>query len=157
TGKRVVFLVDMSGSMELVDENTPAPNKWQGVRDTVAKLMRSLPGLEKYQIIVFSNSASFLLGNDGKWFDYDAKTSVDRAVQALAGIKPHGGTDMYAGLQAAFRFRPLGLDTIYLLSDGLPNLGEGITPEQARTLKETEQGEILGKHIRKTLNTAWNR
>src|SRR5262249_24016016 len=30
TGKRVVFLVDMSGSMELVDQNTAAPQKWAG-------------------------------------------------------------------------------------------------------------------------------
>src|SRR5713226_832840 len=47
TGRRVVFLVDMSGSMELVDENTTAPDKWSGVRETLAKIMRSLPDLEK--------------------------------------------------------------------------------------------------------------
>jgi predicted nucleic acid-binding Zn-ribbon protein len=157
TGRRVVFLVDMSGSMELVDENTPAPSKWQGVRDTVAKLMRSLPGLEKYQIIIFSEKASFLLGSDQQWLNYDPKTSADRAVQALAAIRPHGGTNMYTALDAAFRFRPVGLDAVYLLSDGLPNLGEGITAEQARTLKETEQGEILGKHIRQMLKNTWNR
>src|SRR5207245_2334982 len=28
TGEKVVFLVDTSGSMELVDENTPALHKW---------------------------------------------------------------------------------------------------------------------------------
>src|SRR4029077_11001241 len=45
-GKRVVFLVDMSGSMDLVDEKTPAENKWAGVRNTLAQLMKSLPNLE---------------------------------------------------------------------------------------------------------------
>ena len=44
TGRRVVFLVDMSGSMEYLDDNTPAPQKWVAVRETVAKIMRSLPG-----------------------------------------------------------------------------------------------------------------
>ena len=63
---------------------------------------------------------------------------------------------MYTALEAAFRFRSQGLDTIYLLSDGLPNMGEGLTP-QMENLKETEKGEILGKVIRRALKTSWNR
>ena len=66
TGKRVVFLVDMSGSMELVDETTPAPSKWTGVRETLVKIMRSLPELDKFQIIIFSDKSSFLFGGNGK-------------------------------------------------------------------------------------------
>ena len=157
TGKRVVFLVDMSGSMELVDPDTAAPLKWQGVRETVAKIMTSLPDLEKFQIILFAERTSFPLGDDGGWINFDAKTSVDRATKALAKIKPEGGTNMYIALEAAFRLRGSGLDTIYLLSDGLPNVGEPLTDAQAATLKETEKGEILGKHIRKKLKEVWNR
>jgi hypothetical protein len=130
TGKRVVFLVDMSGSMELVDPETPAPSKWQGVRETVAKIMTSLPELEKFQIIVFAEQASFLLGDEGRWIEFDTKTSVDRASKALAKTKPEGGTNMYTALEAAFRLRAAGLDTIYLLSDGLPNVGEPLTDAQ---------------------------
>jgi hypothetical protein len=157
TGRRVLFLVDMSGSMELVDENTPAPQKWTGVRETVAKLMKSLPDLEKFQIIVFSEKASFLYGGDGAWIDYDPRTSAEKALKALADIKPKGGTNMYTAMEKAFTLRAKGLDTIYFLSDGLPNLGEGLTPEQERKLSEQQQGEILGKYIRNKLKTAWNR
>jgi hypothetical protein len=157
TGKRVVFLVDMSGSMELVDPDTPAPSKWQGVRETVARIMKSLPELEKFQIILFAEKTSYLLGNDGRWIDFDAKTSVDRASKALAATKPDGGTNMYTALEAAFRLRGSGLDTIYLLSDGLPNVGEGLTADQEQNLKETEKAEILGKYIRKKLKAVWNR
>jgi hypothetical protein len=157
SGRRVIFLVDMSGSMELVDENTPAPSKWAGVRESVARIMKSLPDLEKFQIIVFSDKPAFLFGRDEGWHNFEGKTSVDRATRALAEIKPKGGTNMYAALDAAFRYRADGLDTIYLLSDGLPNLGEGATAEQERTLKETELGELLGKHIRKKLRTDWNK
>ncbi|HEY1858750.1 MAG TPA: VWA domain-containing protein [Gemmataceae bacterium] len=156
TGRRVVFLVDMSGSMELVDENTEAPHKWQGVRDTVARILKSLPDLEKFQVIIFSDKSRFLLGNNG-WIDFEGKATVDRVTSALSEIKPKGGTNMYAALDAAFRFRATGLDTIYLLSDGLPNQGEGATPEQVRTLKETDLGEILGKVIRKKLKNDWNK
>lgn len=157
TGRRVIFLVDMSGSMELVDESTPAPNKWLGVRDSVARIMKSLPDLEKYQVIVFSDKPTFLFGRGEGWNNFEGKDSIDRVTRALAEIKPKGGTNMYSAMDAAFRYRADGLDTIYLLSDGLPNTGEGATVEQERTLKETELGEILGKYIRKKLKTEWNK
>lgn len=156
TGRRVVFLVDMSGSMELVDEKTPAPDKWAGVRDTLAKLMRSLPELEKFQVILFSTQVTYLLGNDNRWLDFD-KTSVERVQQALAVVKPRGDTNMFAALQATFRYRSAGLDTVYLLSDGLPNMGEGVSMEAAKRLSETERADLLGKHVLRTLRGDWNR
>jgi hypothetical protein len=155
TGRRVVFLVDMSGSMEYVDEKTLAPDKWTGVRDTLAKIMRSLPSLEKYQVILFSDKVTYPLGADEGWLNYDGQ-SAERAVATLKRIQPKGGTNMYAAFEAAFRFRPQGLDTVYLLSDGLPNMGEGLTDAQSKSLKETEQAEILGKHVRRKLQSDWN-
>lgn len=156
TGKRVVFLVDMSGSMDLVDDTTEAPLKWRGVRETVVKIMRSLPELEKFQVIVFSEKASYLFGGDD-WLDYDPRTSSDKVFKALAAIKPKGGTNMYSAMEATFKLRSAGLDTVYFLSDGLPNLGEGLTREQAAKLTEQQTGEILGKFIRRKLKTDWNR
>jgi hypothetical protein len=157
TGRRVVFLVDMSGSMELVDENTPAPSKWLGVRETVAKILGSLPDLEKFQVIIFSEKASFLLGHVGQWIDYDPQTSRERVLKALADIKPKGGTNMSSAMEMVFTLRSAGLDTVYFLSDGLPNTGAGLTPEQERTLRETQRCEILSNYIRKKLKTEWNR
>jgi len=156
TGRRVVFLVDMSGSMELVDERTPDANKWVGVRETLAKVMRSLPDLEKFQVLLFANKVSYLLGNEGLWLDYDPQTSANRVTQALAAVRPLGSTNMYDAFEAAFRFRAAGLDTMYVLSDGLPNSGPGLTAEQT-TLKEIERSEILAKHIRSLLRRNWNR
>jgi hypothetical protein len=157
TGKRVVFLVDMSGSMELVDENTASPEKWVGVRETLAKVMRSLPDLEKFQVILFSTKASYLLGSEDRWLDFDPLTTPSKVAEALAAIKPKGNTDMFTAFKAAFRFRAQGLDTIYLFSDGLPNIGEGLSPEAARTMKETDRAEILSKYVRRTLLNDWNR
>jgi uncharacterized coiled-coil DUF342 family protein len=157
TGRRVIFVVDMSGSMELVDEKTADPSKWPKVRETLAKVMRSLTELEKFQVLVFAEKVTYLLGNDGRWFDFDPKTSVDQVVRALAGTRPAGGTNMYDVFEIAFRFRPVGLDTIYVLSDGLPNLGPGLTPEQTNTLKETDRSEILARYIRNQLRSNWNR
>src|SRR5262249_55395467 len=156
TGHRVVFLVDMSGSMELLDERTPSAGKWQGVRETLARIMKSLPELEKYQVILFSDRVSYPLGNENGWLTYDT-LSADRALNALAAVRPVGDTNLYAAFEAAFRLRASGLDTIYLLSDGLPSIGGGMSAEQARQLKETERTDILSKQLRKALLTDWNR
>ena len=159
TGRRVVFLVDMSGSMEYLDDNTPAPQKWVAVRETVAKIMRSLPDLRKFQVVAFSNSAIFPLGNSGDWFDYDAKTSADLVFKTLAAVKPNGGTNMYSAMEAVFRMRSQGLDTIYFCSDGIPNIGVGVTPEEIKSgkLTDIEVGSRLGAAVRKKLKTDWNR
>src|SRR5437588_1716493 len=157
TGRRVVFLVDMSGSMELVDERTSAPNKWLGVRESLGKVMRSLTDLTKFQVILFSDKILYPLGSDGRWIDYDPRSSAERALKALAGMKPEDPTNMYTAFESAFRLRDLGLDTIYVLSDGLPNVGQGLTQEQESNLKETERSEILARHIRNLLRKDWNR
>jgi myosin heavy subunit len=157
TGRRVLFLVDTSGSMDLVDENTKAPTKWADVRDTVARVMRSLPDLEKYQVIVFAETTRFLFAGEDGWFDYKAQSSPERVKAALAKIEPKGGTNMYAALQLAFRLRTKGMDTIYLFSDGLPNLGEGVRPEELNNLREVERNDRLARHIRQTLQNNWNR
>ena len=157
TGRRVVFLVDMSGSMEMVDENTLAPQKWQEVRQTVAQIMRSLPDLQQFQVILFAANVRYLLGTDRRWLDFDPVTSTARVAEALAATKPVGNTDMYAGFDEAFHFRSIGLDTIYVFSDGLPNVGRGLTAAAAASLKETDRTEVLSKYVRQTLKVSWNR
>jgi hypothetical protein len=157
TGKRVIFLVDVSGSMEQLDENTPAPDKWREVCETVARIMRSLPELEKFQVITFAKQTAFPLGGSEKWLDYDPKASAAGARKTLLAVKPGGGTNMSTALRASFRYRERGLDTIYLLSDGLPNQGEGLTEKQRRELSEIDRGLMLGRHIRKMLKDDWNK
>jgi len=157
SGRRVIFLVDMSGSMRLVDAQTPSPGKWAEVGQTVVKLMRSMPTLKQYQVIVFSDKALFLTGTPYQWLDYDGRTTPEQVFKALTNLEPQGGTNMYVALQTAFLMRPLGLDTIYLLSDGLPNQGEGATAEEVRKLSEPDLSAKLGQYIRKTLRADWNK
>jgi hypothetical protein len=157
TGKRVVFLVDMSGSMDFIDEKTTSPTKWPAVRETIARIIRSLPELERFQVILFSDKVTWLLGGEDHLLPFDPKTSLERVTRSLADVKPKGNTNLYAAFEAAFRYRADGMDTIYLFSDGLPNIGAGLTPEQAKVLKETEQSAVLSQHLRRTLKSSWNR
>jgi hypothetical protein len=154
TGKRVVFLVDISGSMKLVDEKTVAPAKWPTVCETVAKVMRSLPDLDQYQVVIFSRRADYLFGT-GEWLPYKGEESIKKVHDALRATEPVGDTNMYAAFDLAFRLKPAGLDTIYLFSDGLPTSGVGLTPEQQK-LSDDKQTEILSNYIRQTMGRTWN-
>ncbi len=159
TGRSVVFLVDTSGSMEKSDSQTAAPMKWPLVCDTVARVMRSVPTLERYQVVVFSKDARWLLGA-GEWRQFEGERSTTEVREALAKIRPADGTNMHAGFDLAFGLRPRGMDTIYLFSDGLPNIGPGLSPSQAAMnppLEETRQAEIMGRYIRDLLRSTWNR
>lgn len=159
TGKKVVFLVDMSGSMGKRDLNTIDETKWPLVIETVCKVMRSIPTLESYQVIVFSSGANWVFGS-GEWQAFGGEKSVQAVSTALLKVKPKDDTNMYAALDKAFSLRAAGLDTIYLFSDGLPTSGPGLTLAQQNAnppLPETELGIILGKHVRDTLARNWNK
>ena len=155
SGKNVVFLIDVSGSMKLIDEKTPDPNKWPGVIDTVGKVMKSNPALEKYQVVIFSREAKYLFGSR-EWLDYKGEESVKKVTDALKGTTPGGDTNLYEGFDLSFRLRSTGLDTIYLFSDGLPTSGAGLTPQQEKTLPDNQRIELLSKHLLSTLKSNWN-
>jgi von Willebrand factor type A domain len=155
TGTRVVFLVDMSGSMGMKDDYIEDPDKWPLVCEILGKLMNSLPDLKQFQIILFSNRIRYPLGNSGKWQDFHGFTTVKAAVAAVRAIKPQSETNMSAAFEEAFRYRAQGLDTIYFLSDGLPNMGDGLPPNAGR-LSEAEKGTLLAKYVRDRLKSRWN-
>ncbi|MFQ3648812.1 MAG: VWA domain-containing protein [Gemmataceae bacterium] len=157
SGKRVVFLIDISGSMKYLSEDKPAPEKWREVYDTVVRLMRSMNGLEKYQIIVFSDKVRHPLGTPGKWLEFDKTHSPEEVLEALKAIDPQGGTNMYAGLEETFKYREQGLDTIFFLSDGLPNRGKSEPGVDTSKLNDLELGIVLGRFVLKTLKEQWNR
>ncbi|HMP15968.1 MAG TPA: VWA domain-containing protein, partial [Gemmatales bacterium] len=154
SGKRVIFLVDISGSMGAVDSKTLDPNKWPIVCQTVHQVLKSLPEVEKYQVILFSNSIDYPLGKPGDWSDFDRNSSPETTLNTMNKIKPEGNTHLYAAFEAAFRYRSIGLDTIYLFSDGLPNVGPGLPPNPPAD--ETAQGALLGTHLRETIRRQWN-
>jgi hypothetical protein len=141
------------------DADTADPTKWPIVVETVGKVMRSIAGLEKYQVVVFSSSARWLFGN-GEWQDFTGEKSVGDVTAALLKVKPYDDTNLHSGLELTFKLRSGGLDAVYLFSDGLPTSGPGLTLAQQNAnppLKEIERSEILGKHLRRTLTDDWNR
>jgi len=156
TGRKVVFMVDMSGSMELTDEATADPDKWPIVCETVARILQSLFDVTDYQVILFSDKVRYPLGNEGKWISVRDRVQDAKSVAAqLKQIKPQGPTNMYAAFEEAFRYRVQGLDTIYVLSDGLPNDGPGRPVTNAK-LDDNAITSALSKHLRAKLKNEWN-
>jgi hypothetical protein len=155
TGQNALFLIDMSGSMEMVDENTLDPDKWPFLCVQVAKIMKSLPDLKRYQVILFSDKVRYPFGRRGEWLEYDPKTTPQTVLKGLRAVKPKGETNMYDAFEEAFAFRSQKLDTIYLFSDGLPNTGKGLPPN-SQNLSEQQRSAILARHIRNRLKTVWN-
>jgi len=159
TGKRVVFMVDRSGSMDRTSEQVLAPSKWPAVAETVAKVLRSLPDIEQYQVILFSKQAQWLIG-DGEWQTYAGEKSAEAVKSALLRTKVEGDTNLFAAFDLAFRMRERGMDTIYLFSDGLPTSGPGLTDELLRRMPPptvSEQTDALARYVRSQLTTVWNR
>jgi hypothetical protein len=105
-------------------------------------------------VILFSSEPNFPLGHASQWLVYDRNNSPNEVEQALLRIHPRGDTNLYAAFEAAFRFRTQGLDTIYLLSDGLPNMGPGLPVPPPKD--ELSQANMLGKYVRDTIQQRWN-
>lgn len=157
TGKKVVFVVDTSGSMKFLEGRKEAKDKWPGVVTTVGKVMRSLPDLEQFQVVVFDRTAKYLIGT-GEWQAYKGEATVKDVTEKLAAVDPGGDTNLYEAFDLAFKLRRTGLDTVYLFSDGLPTSGStGLTPEQERGMSDEAKTSALAKHLRTTLKDSWNR
>ncbi|MBI1832936.1 MAG: VWA domain-containing protein [Planctomycetes bacterium] len=158
TGENVVFLIDISGSMILKDEDTPDPDKWPFLCETLMKLMKSIPTLRRFQVILFSDKVSYLYGGRDKWYKYEGPETAQMTRDALRKVKVEGGTNMHDAFEEAFRYRKHGdkLDTIYLFSDGLPNIGPGV-PAAIQSPNEAQKNFHMAKYIREKLKGDWNR
>ena len=157
TGKRVVFILDISGSMTFEDGDHLDPNKWPFVRESLVKVMRTLPTLEKFQVLLFSSSVEYLIAGNNGWIDYKGEESLEKVRRALGTVKPQGDTNLHLAFEEAFRYRDRGLDTIYLLSDGLPTTGPvGIIPQQNPPLTDAARSRFLSSDLRNRIAREWN-
>ena len=111
-GRDWVFVLDRSGSMQ---------GKYQTLMDATAQTLSKLGTNDRFKIVLFSNYVEELTSG---WVTAD-EISIDKVSKALTRSQPDGGTDMYAGIEAAIN----GLDSdrtssIVLITDGVANLGK---------------------------------
>jgi len=111
-GRDWVFVLDRSGSMQ---------GKYSTLMDATAQTLKQLGSNDRFKVILFSNTVEELTKD---WVSAD-QLSIENVSQALHRSQPNGGTDMYAGIEAAIK----GLDSdrtssIVLITDGVANLGK---------------------------------
>ncbi|VTS05489.1 vWA domain-containing protein [Tuwongella immobilis] len=159
SGRSVVFLVDVSGSMMMRDKETDDLTKWPIVVETIVKVMRSIPQMEQFQLVLFSDQVQHPLGQRGRWIRFEGNTTLDLVKRTLMNFTPKGDTNLYDGFEAAFGMRDQGMDTLYLFSDGLPTSGPGLTIAQqalGTNLPEAEKSDILARYVRQKMQQSWN-
>lgn len=132
SGERTLVLVDASASMlaeQVVDvlrvrnlpreERRSAP-KWAQARRTVRWVLSQLPMRGKVQVALYNDGARPLLEEAG-WWDGSDPSVRSRAMEALEGVVPEGGTSLHLAFAHAASLNPPP-DNILLLADGLPTM-----------------------------------
>jgi HEAT repeat protein len=123
----VLFIIDVSGSM-----NEQITSEYDGkagrTRIEVAKseLAKCIQGLEPtafFNIVTFSSDVK-------RWFEgrlaAASPKNLDEARAYVSKLLPFGGTNTYGALREAFK--DPDVDTIFLMSDGEPSVGDVIDP-----------------------------
>ena len=128
---RVIFIIDVSGSMEWV-LNSEYEGKTGQKRMDVAKreLERCITGLDSsalFNIVTFSSDVD-------RWVDGTLSAANEKnragAKEYVSKLLAAGATNLYDAVKDAFR--DLDVDTIFILSDGEPTAGAETDPTVIR-------------------------
>ncbi len=147
TGSRVVFILDISGSMQAPLEGGTVARGRDGkvsrggetrmdrAKSELRGAVKGLPVDSKFNVIFFS-------GGTKKWRKHlvQATQKNKKALFSyLLKINPNGGTALYDGMKEGLKVKELrkrgdryssSVDEIFLLSDGMPSVGEILDPEE---------------------------
>jgi hypothetical protein len=146
--RRVIFVIDISGSMAWDLHSEQAPGKPADSRMEIAKreLIACIDALDPkalFNIITFSSDVD-------RWLDTGiaefSKTNKDEAKAYVEKLSPNGGTNIYGALKNAFT--DPDVDTIFFLSDGEPSVGDVVDQASIR-----ERVREWNEHRRIVINT----
>lgn len=135
-GRHVLILLDSSASMldntiinvirrkNMDPEIRRSAAKWQKALAITEWLIAQLPETSSYQIYHFNSQAEAALSNtQGQWLQVSDKAQLERVVDNLHALTPDKGTNLHATFVSWAQLDPIP-DNIFLITDGLPTLGE---------------------------------
>lgn len=136
-GGHILILLDASASMldnSIVGivrrRNLPADQqrrspKWRKALATVDWLTAQFPPGSRYQIIVFNETARFLVPEtDGRWLKTADVRQLNGAIDRLYQLVPEKSTSLANAFAALRQLRPAP-ENVFLITDGLPTMGTG--------------------------------
>ncbi len=124
---RVLFIVDVSGSMEWPESRTGSPNRIAVAKRELIKVIKALDEKTLFNLATFAGHVS-TWNKDG---EVPATEANKKAALAWieAALLPRGATNTYGALTEGLERNAL-IDTIYFLSDGIPSTGKYEVPEE---------------------------
>lgn len=128
---RVLFIIDISGSME--EPAAGGGTRMERAKRELSDAIRNLGPNTQFNVVVFSFEARAWLERIGQMDPKKIKAKggfLEQALGFIAKLKSGGGTNLYAALRLAFSDPEV--DTVYLLTDGEPTVGEVIDPTAIR-------------------------
>lgn len=134
-GNRILILVDRSASMlddtlvniirtrNMSDTDKRNAPKWQRVVKTVDWITAQLPITSQYQLYAFNDTTQAALpGSQGQWLEVADRDQLNAAVESVGNLIPDAGTNLEQLFQEVVSLNPQP-DNIFLITDGLPTLG----------------------------------
>ena len=121
---RIAFIVDHSGSMGARVGTDKKRNRLMAAKEQLRLVIGALPKTHKVNLIPFESRVSNV------WRELKALTKGNRRelLEEVNKIKLAGGTNTYGAIMAAMDDPEV--DTIYLLTDGVPTAGEVVDAEE---------------------------
>jgi F0F1-type ATP synthase membrane subunit b/b' len=158
-GSNVLILLDASASMldetivnvirrrNMRDEQKLAAPKWQRTLATLEWITTQLPPDSSFQVYRFAETAEPLVaGSGGRWLETADPDNLDEAIRAARRTIPHGGTSLWHAFDTVRRMDPRP-DNVFLITDGLPTMGEArpraTTVTGAERMRHFEQAARL--------------
>ena len=128
---RVIFIIDVSGSMnELVRGEFAGENgapRMEVAKEELAKAVEGLDEEALFNIVIFSSDVDAWLDAGVSSAEAGNKAAAKEYIERLGAM---GGTNLYGALRSAFE--DPDADTIVVLSDGEPSVGDVIDPHTIR-------------------------
>ena len=159
-GQRILILLDSSASMldstivniirtrNMDDDRKRSSLKWQRVVNTVDWVSTQLPITSQYQIWSFNTGyASIIPETEDTWLEAADRDQLNDAIENVKNLVPENGTNMTQIFRAVANMSPPP-DNIFLITDGLPTLGDRnnsdslVTPSERLELFEEAVEEL---------------
>ncbi|RME69695.1 MAG: hypothetical protein D6781_08060 [Verrucomicrobia bacterium] len=150
-GNYVVFMIEVSGGMvadtvdealEMIgatDEEKRNSVKWRRVVRSVQWIITNLRPPQVYQILVFNNEARPLIPErEADWFDPMDRETTAEVLRALENLTPSGGANLERAFLSLSDMFP-SVDSIMLLTDGLPTLSDSVPSGGVTTDRDRER------------------
>jgi len=147
-GTRVIFILDLSGSMEWKVANAGGKDDTgiERAKEELKRAMNAISPNASFTLVTFSGDETADVWS--KDLVPATEKNRERFVKHVDSLKARGGTNLWAGLEEALKIKTQvygarydsNVDEIFVLSDGAPSVGAVTRPlDILRLVKETNR------------------